>query len=92
MEQLRARVKEIKSRWPKANFVTPKQTIKHSVLKQSYLLYSKLSGDAAHPSILALKRHLVRLVENGEQVMGLNVNPPDGAMNSPTPRLSVYAI
>ncbi len=77
VEQLQARVKEIKSRWPKANFVTPKQTIKHSVLKQSYLLYSKLSGDAAHPSILALKRHLVRLVENGEQVMGLDVNPPE---------------
>ena len=77
VEQLRVRVKEIKSRWPKANFVTPKQTIKHSVLKQSYLLYSKLSGDAAHPSILALKRHLVRLVENGEQVMGLDVNPPE---------------
>jgi hypothetical protein len=75
--ELRARVKEIKSRWPKANFVTPKQVVKDSVLKQSYLLYSKLSGDAAHPSVLALKRHLVRFVENGEQVVGLDVNPPE---------------
>jgi hypothetical protein len=41
------------------------------------LLYSKLSSDAAHPSILALKRHLVRFVENGEQVMGLDVSPPE---------------
>jgi hypothetical protein len=32
VEQLRARVKEIRSRWPKANFVTPKQTVKDSVL------------------------------------------------------------
>jgi hypothetical protein len=77
VEQLRARVKEIKSRWPKGNFVTPKQTVKDSILKQSYLLYSKLSGDAAHPSVLALKRHLVRFVENGEQVVGLDVNPPE---------------
>jgi hypothetical protein len=77
VEQLRARVKEIKSRWPKASFLTPKQTVKNSVLKQSYLIYSKLSGDAAHPSILALKRHLVRFVENGEQVMGLDVSPPE---------------
>lgn len=28
-------------------------------------------------SILALKRHVVRFVENGEQVIGLDVNPPE---------------
>jgi hypothetical protein len=77
VEQLRARIKEIRSRWPKASFLTPKHTVKDSVLKQSYLLYSKLSSDAAHPSILALKRYLVRSVGNGEQVMGLDVNPPE---------------
>jgi hypothetical protein len=48
VEQLRARVKEIRSRWPKASFLAPKQTVKDSILKQSYLLYSMLSGDAAH--------------------------------------------
>ena len=78
VEQLRVRVKEIKSRWPKATFITPKQTVKDSVLKQSYLLYSKLSGDAAHPSVIALKRHLVRFEENGEQVIGLDVSPRGG--------------
>jgi hypothetical protein len=65
-------------RWPKASFLTPKQTVQGSVLQQSYLIYSKLSGEAAHPSILAflaLKRHLVRFVENGEQVMALDINP-----------------
>jgi hypothetical protein len=75
VDKLRARVKEIKSRWPKASFLTPKQTVQGSVLKQSYLIYSKLSGEAAHPSILALKRHLVRFVEDGEQVMALDINP-----------------
>jgi hypothetical protein len=77
VDQLRTRLKEMKSRWPKAGFITPKQTVKNSVLRQSYLIYSKLSGDAAHPSVLALKRHLVRFEENGEQVVGLDVNPPD---------------
>jgi Family of unknown function (DUF5677) len=75
VDKLRARVKEIKSRWPKAGFLTPKQTVQGSVLQRSYLIYSKLSGEAAHPSILALKRHLVRFVENGEQVMALDINP-----------------
>jgi hypothetical protein len=77
VEKLRSRVKEIKLRWPKANFLSPKQTAKGSVLRQSYLLYSKLSGDAAHPSILALRRYLVRFEENGEQIVGLDVSPPE---------------
>ena len=77
VEQLRARVKEIKSRWPKATFLTPKQTVKDSVLKQSYLIYSKLSGEAAHPSIIALKRHLVKFEENRERYMGLDIDPPE---------------
>jgi hypothetical protein len=47
------------------------------VLRQSYLIYSKLSGDAAHPSILALKRHLVRFEEDGAQVVGLDLSPPE---------------
>ena len=34
VEQLRARLKEIRSRWPKASFLTPKQTVKDSVLKE----------------------------------------------------------
>ena len=77
VEQLRARVKEIRSRWPKASFLTPKEIVRNGVLKQCYLVYSKLSGDAAHPSILALRRHLVRFMENGEQVLGLDVSPPE---------------
>jgi hypothetical protein len=45
------------------------------VLRKAYLVYSKLSGDSAHPSIFALKRHLVRFEENGERFIGLDVNP-----------------
>jgi Family of unknown function (DUF5677) len=93
VEQLRSRVKEMKSRWPKASFLTPKETVKNGTLKQSYLIYSKLSGDAAHPSILALKRHLVRFMENGEQVVGLDVNPPErGAESTETIDLACNAM
>jgi hypothetical protein len=77
VDQLRERVKEMKARWPNAHFLNPKEAAKSSVLKSSYLIYSKLSGDAAHPSILALKRHLVRFTENGEEVVGLDINPPE---------------
>jgi hypothetical protein len=93
VEQLRARVKEIKPRWPKASFITPKQTVKASVLRKSYLLYSKLSGDAAHPSILALKRHLVRFEENGVQYMGLDIVPAEkGNESSETINLACNAM
>ena len=70
VEQLRTRLKKMKSRWPSAKLLNPKQTVKDSVLRKAYLVYSKLSGDAAHPSILALKRHLVRFEENDEKFMG----------------------
>lgn len=75
VEQLRTRLAEMKSRWPKAKLLNPKQAATNSVLKKAYLVYSKLSGDASHPSILALKRHLVRFEENGGQVVGLDVHP-----------------
>jgi Family of unknown function (DUF5677) len=75
VEQLRTRLAEMKSRWPKARLLNPKQTTTNSVLTKAYLLYSQLSGDAAHPSILALKRHFARFEEKGEQVVGLDVHP-----------------
>ncbi|MGC1779042.1 MAG: DUF5677 domain-containing protein [Xanthobacteraceae bacterium] len=77
VDQLRAHVQRLKDDWPKAKYLTPQDAAERSVLKRSYTIYKKLSGYAAHPSILALRRHLVKFVENGEQVMGIDVNPPD---------------
>ncbi len=77
VEQLRTQLKDMKSRWPGAKLLNPKQTVKDSVLRQAYLVYSTLSGDAAHPSVLALKRHLVRFEENGQKVVGLDINPSE---------------
>jgi hypothetical protein len=75
--ETRSRIKVMRSRWPKASFLTPKQTTKDSALRESYLIYSKLSADAAHPTVLGLKRHLAQFEENGEQVVGLDVDPPE---------------
>lgn len=73
--QLRARVQEMGQRWPRAKLLNPKAALKNSVLERAYLFYSQLSADAAHASITALKRHLVRDVENGEIVLGLDIHP-----------------
>jgi hypothetical protein len=75
-EALRNRIAEMKQRWPKATYLNPKNAAQESALHRSWLTYSQLSGDAAHPSITALKRHLLRIVENGEIVLGLDVQPP----------------
>ncbi len=74
-KQLRGRVQELKKRRPKAKLLTAKEALKDSVMRKAYLFYSQLSGDAAHPSITALKRHLLRLVENGEPILGLDIHP-----------------
>lgn len=74
-KQLRARVQELKERRPKAKLLNAKEALKDSVMRKAYLFYSQLSGDAAHPSITALRRHLLRLEENGEQILGLDIHP-----------------
>jgi hypothetical protein len=73
--KLEARLKEMKTRWPNAKFLKPKDAAKSSVLSGAYLFYSQLSADAAHPSLQALKRHMVRDEEDGEQLLRLDVTP-----------------
>jgi hypothetical protein len=73
--QLRTRIQELRERRPKAKLLNVKEALKGSQVRQAYLFYSQLSGDAAHPSITALKRHLLRFVENGEEVWGLDIHP-----------------
>jgi hypothetical protein len=73
--KLGERLTEMRRRWPKAKFLNPKEAAKSSVIEHAYLFYSQLSADAAHPSLFALKRYLVRHVEGGEQVLGIDVCP-----------------
>jgi len=56
---------------PKAKLLNPKEALKDSVMRRSYLFYSQLSSDAAHPSITALKRHMLRIKEEGGWVLGV---------------------
>jgi hypothetical protein len=41
---------------PKTGFLMPKH-VSGSAFKETYLVYSQFSGDAAHPTIMALARH-----------------------------------
>jgi hypothetical protein len=74
-KQLRARLDQLKAQRPKAKLLNPKEALKDSVMRRSYLFYSQLSSDAAHPSVTALKRHMVRIEEEGGWVLGLDVQP-----------------
>jgi hypothetical protein len=73
--QLRARLREIKARRPNARLLNVKEVASDTVMRPAYLFYSQLSADAAHPTIRALKRHLVQTVENGERFLGLDIQP-----------------
>jgi hypothetical protein len=43
---------------PKLEYLHPKTASSVSPFKESYIAYSQLSGDAAHPTLTALRRHL----------------------------------
>jgi len=42
---------------PKFDFLQPKQASGVSAFKETYIVYSQFSGDAAHPTLMALSRH-----------------------------------
>jgi hypothetical protein len=85
--------REIKERRPNAKLLNVKDVASNTVLKPAYLSYSQLSADAAHPTILALKRHLVQTVENGERVLGLDIQPFEkGAEVANTVNVACYAV
>ncbi len=43
---------------PKLEYLNPKAASGVSPFKEAYIAYSQLSGDAAHPTLTALRRHL----------------------------------
>jgi Family of unknown function (DUF5677) len=91
--QLRARLREIKNLRPKAKLLNVKEVASGTVIKSAYLFYSQLSADAAHPTIRALKRHLVQTVENGERVLGQDIHPVErGAEVADTVNIACNAV
>jgi hypothetical protein len=91
--RLRARLREIKDLSPKAKLLNVKEVASGTVLKRAYLYYSQFSADAAHPTIRALKRHLVQSVDNGERVLGQDIHPVErGAEVADTVNIACNAV
>ena len=72
---VRSRLRQIKEQRPNARLLKVQDAASDSEIRRAYLLFMQLSADAAHPTIRALKRHLVQTVENGERVLGLDIHP-----------------
>jgi hypothetical protein len=91
--QLKARLRKIKDLRPKAKLLNVKEVAGGSAIKPAYVFYSQLSADAAHPTIRALKRHLIQTVENGERVLGLDIHPVErGAEVADTVNIACNAV
>ena len=91
--RLRVRLREIKDLSPNAKLLHVKDVASATVLKRAYLFYSQFSADAAHPTIRALKRHLIQTVENGERVLGLDIHPVErGAEVADTVNIACNAV
>ena len=76
VKQLKAQIEWLTIRYPKPVFLKPGDAAKGTAIAHTYLVYRKISGDSAHPSITALRRHLNIALEDGVRVMGLDVRPP----------------
>jgi Family of unknown function (DUF5677) len=57
-KRLREQLRVIKTRWPKAKSLNPKDVALSGVLGHGYVIYSQLSADAAHPTLSSLQRHI----------------------------------
>jgi hypothetical protein len=71
--RLEGELEELDGQWPKAKLLSPKDVATGGLLETTYLLYSQLSADAAHPSLTALCRYLVRNESTG--IRGIDINP-----------------
>jgi hypothetical protein len=74
-ERLRSHIEQMNEKYPQTKFLTPKHASQKSPLTAAYLFYSQLSSNAAHPSMSALSRHIVRFVENGETIRSVDISP-----------------
>jgi hypothetical protein len=93
VNQLRARLRTMKQIRPNAKLLKVKEVASDTIIRRAYLFYSQLSADAAHPTIIALKRHMVQTVENGERVLGLDIHPVErGAEVADTVNIACHAV
>jgi hypothetical protein len=72
-DRLRSHIEQMNEKYPRTKFLTPRQASEKSPLKVAYLWYSQLSSDAAHPSMSALRRHIVGV--DNDILRGIDVAP-----------------
>ena len=72
-DRLRAWLRNTNKRFADAKMLYPKQVAALSDIWRSYVFYSQLSSDAAHPSVTALNRYVVP--HTADEVGGIDVEP-----------------
>ena len=72
-DQLRDWLRNANRAFAKEQHLSPKQVTAVSDIGRSYIFYSQLSSDAAHPSVTALNRHVIP--DTAEEVGGIDVEP-----------------
>jgi hypothetical protein len=74
-DKLRTYVEELERKYPKPKKLDIRQTAEASAVRQAYVWYTMLSGDALHVSATSLNRHLVREFEGDTMYLRVDVAP-----------------
>jgi hypothetical protein len=81
VKNLEAIVARIKAENPKAKLLQPKAIATAGTIGHSYIAYSVLSSDAAHPSLQALARHFAESDQQGNvSVIDIQPTPRPGEL------------
>jgi hypothetical protein len=72
-DRLRTWLRTTNRTFSNAKLLNPKQVAALSDAGRSYIFYSQLSSDAAHPSVTALNRYVVPHTAN--EIGGIDLNP-----------------
>jgi Family of unknown function (DUF5677) len=86
-QRIRAQLREINQRAPKAKFLSITGVARGGSLADSEYLYRQLSRDAAHPTFTSLNRYVRRFEENRQIVRGLDADPVSMKSNCRRPRI-----
>jgi hypothetical protein len=74
-QKLRAFLASLGRGQTKRKSLDPKRVAGRGPLLKGYVYYSRLSSDAAHPTLASLQRYLGRSQENGQPIRTIDINP-----------------
>jgi uncharacterized protein DUF5677 len=74
-EKLRSYLAELEQKHPKSKSFNTRQIAEGSAIRQAYVWFVMLSGDATHVSATSLNRHLIRELEGDTMYLRVNVAP-----------------